>query len=112
MLNMLVRFSKRPPSGDAGVRQTPHRGIAEIAGRAASTFVWATILIVAACASSQGRTQIARPASAPGCSTIQAMYESGEDREIVDRVKNGVPDEVTGADRWFAAQSQLRLGLR
>ena len=40
------------------------------------------------------------------------MYESGEDRAIVNRVKNGVPTDVTGADRWFAAQSQLRLGLR
>ena len=40
------------------------------------------------------------------------MYESGEDREIVNRVKNGVRTDVTGADRWFAAQSQLRLGLR
>src|SRR5678815_4786269 len=43
---------------------------------------------------------------------IQALFESGEDREIVDRVKNSVPAGVTGADRWFAAQSQLRLGLR
>lgn len=94
------------------MRQRLHRGVTEIARRAASILVWATILIVAACASSQGRAQIARPASAPGSSTIQAMYESGEDREIVDRVKNGVPNEVTGADRWFAAQSQLRLGLR
>jgi len=40
------------------------------------------------------------------------MYESGEDREIVDRVKNNVSGDATGADRWFAAQSQLRLGLR
>src|SRR5262249_947551 len=27
-------------------------------------------------------------------------------------VKESVPKDVTGADRWFAAQSQLRLGLR
>jgi tetratricopeptide (TPR) repeat protein len=40
------------------------------------------------------------------------LYESGEDREIVNRVKNSVATNVTGADRWFAAQSQLRLGLR
>lgn len=71
-----------------------------------------TILIVAACASSNGRTDIARPANVPPSSTIQALYESGEDREIVDRVKNSVPTAVTGPDRWFAAQSQLRLGLR
>jgi tetratricopeptide (TPR) repeat protein len=98
--------------GDGGVRQTHHGEIAEIAGRAASILMWATILMVAACASSRGRTDIARPANAPGSSTIQALYESGEDREIVNRVKNSVPDEASGADRWFAAQSQLRLGLR
>ena len=40
------------------------------------------------------------------------MYESGEDREIVNRVKNSVPNDATAVDRWFAAQSQLRLGLR
>jgi tetratricopeptide (TPR) repeat protein len=101
------------PWGDRGVRQTPHRDVKEIARRTASIFVSATILIVAACASSQGRAAIARSASArPSSSTIQAMYESGEDRAIVNRVKNGVPTDVTGADRWFAAQSQLRLGLR
>jgi tetratricopeptide (TPR) repeat protein len=84
------------------VRQTPHRDVKEIAHRTASIFVSATILIVAACASSQGRAAIAGPASAtPSSSTIQAMYESGEDREIVNRVA-----------RWFATQSQLRLGLR
>jgi tetratricopeptide (TPR) repeat protein len=95
------------------VRHTLNRDITAIASRTASIFVCATILIVAACASSQGRTAIARPASAPpSSSTIQAMYESGEDRAIVNRVKNGVPNDVTGADRWFAAQSQLRLGLR
>jgi tetratricopeptide (TPR) repeat protein len=71
-----------------------------------------TILIVTACASSQGRTEIARPANVPPASTIQALYESGEDREIVDKVKNSAPTAFSGADRWFAAQSQLRLGLR
>src|SRR5262245_34919396 len=70
------------------------------------------MLVVTACASSQGRAQIARPATAPSASTIQALYESGEDREIVDRIKNSVPNAPTGEDRWFAAQSQLRLGLR
>src|SRR4029434_7786283 len=95
------------------VRQAPHRNVKESARRTASIFVSATILTVAACASSQGRAAIARPASAtPSSATIQAMYESGEDREIVNRVKNGVRTDVTGADRWFAAQSQLRLGLR
>lgn len=74
--------------------------------------VGVTIVIAAACASSQGRSEIARPASVPPPSTIQALYESGEDREIVNRVKSGVPGTVSGADRWFAAQSQLRLGLR
>jgi tetratricopeptide (TPR) repeat protein len=71
------------------------------------------MLMVVACASSQGRADIATPANVPPrSSTIQALYESGEDREIVNRVKNSVPDFVTSADRWFAAQSQLRLGLR
>jgi tetratricopeptide (TPR) repeat protein len=86
-----------------GVRQTY---------QTASIFLSGTMLLVAACASSQGRTQIVRPASAPSSSTIQALYESGEDREIVNRVKSGVSNGVTGEDRWFAAQSQLRLGLR
>jgi len=94
------------------VRQRHYGEIAGIAGRVGSIFVWVTIVIVAACASSQGRTDIARPASVPRSSTIQALYESGEDREVVDRVKSNVPDAVSGADRWFAAQSQLRLGLR
>ena len=94
------------------MRQRHSREIAIIAGRLASICVWLTILVVAACASSQGRTEIARPANVPRSATIQALYESGEDREIVDRVKNSVPDNITGPDRWFAAQSQLRLGLR
>jgi tetratricopeptide (TPR) repeat protein len=94
------------------MRQTPHGEIADIGRGLAAAFGWATILIVAACASSQGRTQIARPASVASASSIQALYESGEDREIVDRVKNTVPNDATGTDRWFAAQSQLRLGLR
>jgi tetratricopeptide (TPR) repeat protein len=94
------------------VGQTYHGDIADIARPTASIFLSATILIVAACASSQGRTAVAHPANAPGPATIQALYESGEDREIVDRVKNGGPTDLTGADRWFAAQSQLRLGLR
>src|SRR5215510_6454133 len=98
--------------GDLGVRQTLHGEIAEIARRAAWIFVCATALIVAACASGQGRTQIAKAPNAPSSSTIQTLYESGEDREIVDRVKNSVPNDISGADRWFAAQSQLRLGLR
>jgi len=75
-------------------------------------FIWVTIVILGACATGQGRTEIARPATEPPSSTIQGMYESGEDREIVKRVKESVPNDVTGADRWFAAQSQLRLGLR
>ena len=72
----------------------------------------AGLVIVTACASSQGPTGIARPAEAPPSSTIQSLYESGEDRELVNRVKSSTPTAVTGADRWFAAQSQLRLGLR
>ena len=94
------------------MRQRHYGEIAGIASRLGSGFVWLTILIVAACASSKGRTDIARPASVPPSSTIQVLYESGEDREIVNRVKNNVSGDATGADRWFAAQSQLRLGLR
>src|SRR5262245_25726250 len=100
------------PSRRVGVRETHSSDIAEIARRLTSILPWATLVIVAACASGQGRAAIARPATAPSASTIQALYESGEDREIVDRVKNRVPNDVTGSDRWFAAQSQLRLGLR
>ena len=76
------------------------------------TAVCLTFLMLAACASSQGRADIATPASLPRSSTIQALYESGDDREILNRVKNSVPASVTSADRWFATQSQLRLGLR
>ena len=94
------------------MRKTQDGDIADIGRWLAAVVAGATILIVAACASSQGRTQIARPASVPSSSSIQALYESGEDRELVDRVKNSVPNGVSGADRWFAAQSQLRLGLR
>jgi tetratricopeptide (TPR) repeat protein len=94
------------------VRQRHYGEIADNASQLGSAAVWITILLVAACASTQGRTEIARPASVPPSSTIQALYESGEDREIVNRVKNSVPSSVTGTDRWFAAQSQLRLGQR
>jgi tetratricopeptide (TPR) repeat protein len=94
------------------MRQRHYRQIAGIAGRLGSIFVWLAIVMLAGCASSQGRTAVARPAGAPRPSTIQALYESGEDREIVNRVKNGVLTAVSGEDRWFAAQSQLRLGLR
>jgi len=76
-----------------------------------SIAVAVTILIAAGCASTRGRSEVARPAAAPP-SSIQALYESGEDREIVNRVKSGVAEAVSGTDRWFAAQSQLRLGLR
>jgi tetratricopeptide (TPR) repeat protein len=94
------------------VRQTHSVQIFEIARRLASIAVWGTIVVVAACASGRGRAAVARPANAPDSSTIQELYESGEDREIVNRVKNSVAKDASGADRWFAAQSQLRLGLR
>jgi tetratricopeptide (TPR) repeat protein len=94
------------------VRQTHHGDIGGISRWLAAVLGSATILIVAACASSQGRTEVARPASAPSSTSIQALYESGEDLEIVTRVKNSVPNDVSGSDRWFAAQSQLRLGMR
>jgi tetratricopeptide (TPR) repeat protein len=94
------------------MRRRHYAEIGGMASRMGSVFVWLAILILAACASSQGRTAVARPAEAPRPSTIQALYESGEDREIVNRVKSSAPDAVSGADRWFAAQSQLRLGLR
>jgi tetratricopeptide (TPR) repeat protein len=76
------------------------------------TAIGVMTLMLAACASSQGRADIATPASLPRSSTIQALYESGDDREVLNRVKNNVSASVTSADRWFAAQSQLRLGLR
>lgn len=94
------------------MRQTHRIGIAEITRALAPIVVWGTIMIVAGCASGGGRAAVARPANAPDSSSIQALYESGEDREIVNRVKNSVANDATGADRWFAAQSQLRLGLR
>jgi len=69
------------------------------------------VVMLAGCASSRGRAAIANRGTPPSVA-VQALYESGADREIVSRVKNGVPDSVTSGDRWFAAQSQLRLGLR
>jgi len=94
------------------MRQRHDGEITGIARPFGTVFVWLTIVLVAACASTQGRTGIARPTNVPPSSTIQGLYESGEDREVVDRVKNSLPTAITGADRWFAAQSQLRLGLR
>ena len=93
------------------MRQRHQGENAGVAARLGSIFPWLTILILAACASGQGRTAVSRPAEAPRPS-IQALYESGEDREIVNRVKNSAGGGVSGTDRWFAAQSQLRLGLR
>jgi tetratricopeptide (TPR) repeat protein len=74
--------------------------------------LWLTFVIAAGCASGRGRIEVARPDSVPAPATIQVLYESGEDREIVSRLRNGVGDSTTPADRWFIAQSQLRLGLR
>ena len=59
------------------------------------TAIGVMTLMLAACASSQGRADIATPASLPRSSTIQALYESGDDREILNRVKNSVPASVT-----------------
>lgn len=86
--------------------------MAAIAVQLGPIAVWLTVLMVAGCASSGRRSGVLTPATAPPSSTVQALYESGADREIVNRVKAGVPDSVTSGDRWFAAQSQLRLGLR
>src|SRR5689334_3704666 len=74
--------------------------------------VWLTVVMLAGCASGRGRTAIANPGTPAPALAVQALYESGADRELVNRVKNGVPDSVTSGDRWFAALSQLRLGLR
>jgi hypothetical protein len=100
------------PLSDVRVPKRHYGEIVGIVRRLGSIFVWVAILIVAACASSQGRAVIATPATVPTSSTIQALYESCEDREIVNRVKSGVAESITASDRWFAAQSQLRLGLR
>ena len=89
-----------------------HKQVAAITGRLGSIFAWGGMLIVAACASGRGRAAAVTADSVPrSSSTIQALYESGEDREVVNRVKN-TSNITTEADRWFAAQSQLRLGLR
>ena len=73
---------------------------------------WVPLLMAAACASSHGRAGIAAPADLSPSASFQALYESGEDREIVNRMAARAPDAATPADRWFAAQSKLRLGLR
>lgn len=88
------------------------RTIAQIDMWRGAVSLWLTTAIVAGCASSRARTEVVRPASVPAAATIQTLYESGEDREVVSRFRNSVADSSTPTARWFAAQSQLRLGLR
>jgi len=69
-------------------------------------------LVFAACVSSSGRLPVASPASsAPSPPPIQALFESGQDREVVNRV-SAEPPGAAPVDVWFAAQSKLRLGQR
>ena len=75
-------------------------------------FAWVPLLVAAACASTSGRAAIATPAGVSPSASFQALYESGEDREIVNRMAARGAGAAAPADRWFAAQSKLRLGLR
>jgi len=59
-----------------------------------------------ACASGGGRARTATPAAVSPSASFQTLYESGADREVVNRAA------ATTADRWFAVQSKLRLGFR
>jgi tetratricopeptide (TPR) repeat protein len=67
-------------------------------------------LLLGGCASSPARVN--RPASAaPAAPTasVQALFESGRDDEVVNRVAStgARPEEI-----WFGAQSLLRMGQR
>ena len=77
--------------------------------RLLATFV--LLIALAACASRPIRTSVppSTPASAPA--SVQSLYESGRDEDIINRtaVDGG---SARPSDIWFAAQSQLRLGRR
>jgi tetratricopeptide (TPR) repeat protein len=42
--------------------------------------------------------------------SLQVLYESGDDQQLVGRVAASTPDTVSPSDLWFAAHSYLRLG--
>ncbi len=61
------------------------------------------------CASG-GAVRINQPLGAtPPASSVQALYESGRDDEVVSRA---AAPSVRSADVWFGAQSLLRVGQR
>ena len=69
--------------------------------------VVASVLAVACASTPGGRVASSPPAAAEP--SVQSLYESGQDAEIVNRVAGRA---AASADLWFAAQSKLRLGQR
>jgi tetratricopeptide (TPR) repeat protein len=69
-------------------------------------------LVCVGCASgggSRGRPGSAPVASAPQVPSIQVLYESGDDQQVVGRAA-AAPDAVVPENAWFAVHSYLRLG--
>ncbi len=69
-------------------------------------------LLVFGCASGGGRIGISQPealGARPSAATLQALYESGRDDEVVSRA---AAPTVRSEEVWFGAQSLLRIGQR
>ena len=72
----------------------------------------AIVIALAGCASGQGRTPVSSaPTAAAQTVSAQALYESGRDDELVNRIA-AAGGAAAPSDIWFAAQSKLRLGRR
>lgn len=75
------------------------------------TIVVSTLLVFG-CASGGGSVRINQPeplGARPSATTLQALYESGRDDEVVTRA---AAPSVRSEDVWFGAQSLLRIGQR
>ncbi len=67
-------------------------------------------LPLAACASGGGAIRVSPPrGTTPASSFVQALYESGQDDEVVTRTTTR---PVASDEVWFGAQSLLRTGRR
>jgi predicted Zn-dependent protease len=68
----------------------------------------AVLLVVAGCGSSGGIRINPSPGAPPATAlSVQALFESGRDQEVVDRA---APPGVRADDVWFGAQSLIRMG--
>ncbi len=67
-------------------------------------------MVLFGCASGGGSVRIGQPLGAtPPASSIQALYESGRDDEVMSRVSS---PSLRSDEVWFGAQSLLRVGQR